>query len=263
MKSDCGIYALKNAKNGKVYIGQSVNLEKRRRTHFWLLRSNRHYNKHLQGAFNNGDVFEFSVIETCNSKEECNQREIYWIREFDATNPAVGYNLCAGGESTTGRICSENTKHRISASRTGKKSDPEVVERRKQSFQEHLKNDPAFAKEHKEKMHQIAKDRGFGGHNRGVPCSEEKKRILSEKLKGRNVSDDHKKKLRELYSGEKSLTAKLKEKDVIDIRIRFLQGERQRDIQKDYNVSPQTIYDIVRCRKWKHIPNNLEELRRT
>lgn len=51
------------------------------------------------------------------------------------------------------------------------------------------------------------------------------------------------------------------ESDVIDIRYRFLHGERQIDILKDYpNVTSQTIYDIVRGRRWKSIPNTIKEL---
>lgn len=51
------------------------------------------------------------------------------------------------------------------------------------------------------------------------------------------------------------------ESDVIEIRYRFLCGERQKDIIRDYpNVTPQTIYDIVRNRRWRSVPNTLEEL---
>lgn len=47
---------------------------------------------------------------------------------------------------------------------------------------------------------------------------------------------------------------------MIEIRLRFLKGEKQRDIKKDYQVSAQTIYDIVRNRRWRHIPNTIKEL---
>jgi Mor family transcriptional regulator len=79
-------------------------------------------------------------------------------------------------------------------------------------------------------------------------------------MKGRYITEEHKKKLHELYKGEKSLTAKLTEQQVIEIRLRFLKGEKQCDIKKDYQVSAQTIYDIVRNRRWRHIPNTIKEL---
>ena len=79
-------------------------------------------------------------------------------------------------------------------------------------------------------------------------------------MKGRIITDEHKQKLHELFKGENSITAKLNENDVIEIRLRFLNGEKQCDIKNDYEVSTQTIYDIVRNRRWKHIPNTIEEL---
>ena len=93
--------------------------------------------------------------------------------------------------------------------------------------------------------------------------SEERKRQVSELFKGRPISEQHKEKLRELYKGEKSLTAKLKESEVIDMRLRFLKGEPRLSIAKDYpQLHPNTVYDIVKCKRWKHIPNSIEELER-
>lgn len=248
---------IRNRNNGKVYIGQSRDLRKRLYTHKWLLDNNRHFNKHLQRAWNKGDLFDFKVIETCD-REECNEREIFWIGHYKATDDAHGYNLCNGGDTTDGRKCTEETKQRISKARIGKKVPREIIEKRGKSFRDHMRDDPEFAKAHRARMSELGKL--AGKKSKGRKCPEEQKRIVSEKLKGRIITEEHKKKLRELYSGEGSPSAKLKELDVIDIRIRFLKGERQRDIQKDYQVTPQTIYDIVRNRRWKSIPNNLEEL---
>lgn len=252
-----GIYALRNLSDNKVYIGQSRNLEKRKTTHFWMLRNNRHFNVHLQRAFNRGDQFEFTVLEYC-VPSKCDEREIFWISQYNATKD--GYNLCDGGNATVGYHFTAEGKEKISKAKRGKKQSQEVIERRTRTLKEHLQNDPEFAQAYKEKMRKMAKERGFGGYNKGVACSEEKKRLVSAKLKGRQISTEHKEKLRDLYKGEKSLSAKLTENDVINIRYRFLSGEKQIDIQKDYPVSPQTIYDIVRFRRWKHIPNTLKEL---
>lgn len=252
-----GIYSLTNRNNGKRYIGQSRNLQKRKTTHEWLLRNHRHFNIHLQRAWDSGDRFDFEILEEC-TKEELNEKEIEWIKKLDTMR--CGYNLCEGGEATDGYHFTEEQKEKISKANKGRKTTEETIQKRKNTLKEHMK-DEEFSKQLRESRRQQAKKRGFGGHNKGIPCSEEKKTVLSEKLKGRYISQEHKDKLRELYSGEKSITAKLKERDVVDIRYRFLCGERQKDINKDYpDVKPQTIYDIVRFRRWKHLPNTIEEL---
>lgn len=255
--TESGIYMLVNKTNGKKYIGQSRDLKKRKNAHFWLLRKNKHFNSHLQRAWNKGETIEFEIIERC-SENKLNEREIFWISEYDAMGN--GYNMCKGGDATVGYHFTEEQKEKISKANKGRLVSKEETERRKKTFHEHMK-DEAFAKRLHEVRKQQAKERSFGGYNKGIPCTEEKKAILSEKLKGRKISETHRTKLRDLYSGEKSITAKLNASDVIDIRYRFLHGERQIDILKDYpNVTSQTIYDIVRGRRWKSIPNTIKEL---
>ncbi len=59
-----GIYRILNKTNGKVYIGKSKRIEKRRKEHFWRLRDNKHYCRHLQSAYNlyGENNFEFSIL---------------------------------------------------------------------------------------------------------------------------------------------------------------------------------------------------------
>lgn len=252
-----GIYSLTNRKNGKRYIGQSRNLQKRKTTHEWLLRNHRHFNIHLQRAWDSGDRFDFEILEEC-TKEELNEKEIEWIKKLDTMR--CGYNLCEGGEATDGYHFTEEQKEKISKANKGRKTTEETIQKRKNTYEEHMKNEE-FSKKLKSLRRRQAIERSFGGHNKGTHHTEEEKRNLSEKLKGRSVSEAHRKRLKELYSGEGSASAKLKKCDVVEIRYRFLCGEKQRDIVKDYpNITPQTIYDIVRNRRWKSVPNTLKEL---
>lgn len=94
-----GIYKITNLLNGKMYIGQSVDIEKRWSTHKAELKNNYHYNIHLQNAWNKygEENFEFSIVEECNI-DQLNQREIYWISNFDSYEN--GYNLTSGGGNT-------------------------------------------------------------------------------------------------------------------------------------------------------------------
>lgn len=94
-----GIYQIKNLINGKIYIGQSIDIEKRWSTHRTELKYNNHHNIHLQSAWNKygEDNFEFSVLEECNF-DQLNQREIYWISKLNSYKD--GYNLTSGGGNT-------------------------------------------------------------------------------------------------------------------------------------------------------------------
>ena len=71
MAYDCGIYKIENLINGKVYIGQAIDLNHRRIRHFSDLKCNRHENQHLQNAYNKygKDNFIFKVLLYCEPFE--------------------------------------------------------------------------------------------------------------------------------------------------------------------------------------------------
>lgn len=257
-KMNSGIYQLVNTSNGKRYIGRTVNFTKRKQMHLWRLQSNRHFNKHMQSAWNAGQRFVFEIIEECEVSE-CNKKEAFWIKHYKTQDSEFGYNICEGGKTTEGFHFTEEQKAKISKANTGRHFSEEVINARRETLKKRLLQDKTFAEELRKKQSEAIK--GRKPWNVGIKHTDEFKRKVSEKLKGRIITEEHKNKLKELYSGEKSLSAKLKRKDVIEIRMRFLRGERQRDIKKDYpQITTQTLYDIVRNRRWKSIPNTLEEL---
>lgn len=92
----CGIYEIINTKNGKKYIGQSINIEDRWKKHQQELKTQKHSNNYLQKAWNKygSNSFIFKIIEKC-SREELNEKELFWIKEKDTYNN--GYNLDKGG----------------------------------------------------------------------------------------------------------------------------------------------------------------------
>lgn len=53
--------------------------------------------------------------------------------------------------------------------------------------------------------------------------------------------------------GERIHSAKLTESDVIDIRKKYRDGSRIRDITKKYPVCEQVIWSIVHRKTWKHV----------
>lgn len=86
-----GIYKITNNLNGKIYVGQSENVYKRKAQHFLALRRHKHENKQMQKDWNTNNAgFRFDVIEWCEISK-LNEREKYWIETLHSYQPR-GYN---------------------------------------------------------------------------------------------------------------------------------------------------------------------------
>lgn len=57
-----------------------------------------------------------------------------------------------------------------------------------------------------------------------------------------------------LRRGDQVNTAKLREEDVIDIRLRKSKGESSRKLAEEYGLNKSSINKIVRGYSWKHLP---------
>lgn len=89
------IYKITNQKNGMVYIGSSINVERRWRQHkeASINEKDHHYNYPLMIAFREFgiDNFTFEIVETLPSWEEMIEAEHNWIVKEDCVKPK-GYN---------------------------------------------------------------------------------------------------------------------------------------------------------------------------
>lgn len=92
------IYQIENLITHESYIGQTIDINRRRRTHFNSLRNNNHENPKLQNAWNKyGEqefhfrYWEFEILDT----NELNKLECEYIDKYDSINN--GYNLTPGG----------------------------------------------------------------------------------------------------------------------------------------------------------------------
>lgn len=89
----CYIYAIKNISNNKRYIGSSIHLLIRLRTHFQQLRDNIHYSEKLQNAYNKHgkDKFITEILEEFDLLEkDRNEVEMNYINQYNSY--INGYN---------------------------------------------------------------------------------------------------------------------------------------------------------------------------
>lgn len=106
-----GIYIFTNKINGKQYIGQSINIEDRKKQHFYRYKNNKDsgYNSAIHSAFRKygWENFSFEILEQC-SLEDLDEKEKYWISKKNTLVPN-GYNILKGGQknrsSTKNYIC--------------------------------------------------------------------------------------------------------------------------------------------------------------
>lgn len=126
-----GIYKIENLVNGKIYVGQSIDIERRWKQHSQELRSNRHFNYHLQNSWNKhgGDNFLFDILDEC-SEENLNSKESCWINKLDSLNKNKGYNMtdiCGVTKQT------QEVRDKISKARIGMKFSDEHRENIRQA----------------------------------------------------------------------------------------------------------------------------------
>ncbi len=121
---EVGIYKI-TSPSGKIYIGQSINIKERWRSHKKLysgksIRLNRSLIKY------GSDNHIFEIIELC-CQEILTERECYWIKFYDTFDTKHGLNL---KEPNKGGRLSKETIEKIRKSNTGKK----LSEKHKQLF---------------------------------------------------------------------------------------------------------------------------------
>lgn len=103
-----GIYAIYwEQESSKVYVGQSVNIEKRWLHHLWCLKNNKHINSKLQAAYSLYGEPKFQVLEISDINSLL-IKEVFWVQEFNSI--MSGYNVMHPEASKVGYLAA-NSKY--------------------------------------------------------------------------------------------------------------------------------------------------------
>lgn len=94
------IYKFLNKLNNKIYIGQSVNPEKRKLEHIYGRKTN---NTYFDKALKKYGIenFDFEIIDQANSQREIDIKEREYITKYNSLKPN-GYNILKGGREQQG-----------------------------------------------------------------------------------------------------------------------------------------------------------------
>jgi group I intron endonuclease len=183
-----GIYKIINPK-GRVYIGQAVDIKRRKQVYEGLYPSLKGQPKIYNSLKKYGwDNHIFEIIEYC-SIEELNKQEVYWkqfyLNQFEGNWKKVLFcNLYDSG----GGPKSELTKQKISEAKKGTKGYPKGV-KRPSDFGESLKSE-----ERNKKIGEGNKGKKkpqTGIKLKGIPKTEQHKQNISKSSKGKTRNNKH------------------------------------------------------------------------
>ena len=216
-----GIYKIENKINGKIYIGQSNNLERRKTEHF-----NGSTKQEIDRAIveEGKENFTFTVIEYCK-ESELDALEQYWIAYYDSYYN--GYNHTKGGQNS---FCG----HPIL-------TKEDII---------HIREAYA-AHQRRKNIYLLYKDKISEGGFNHIWDGSRWGDIMPEVYTQENKENQHK--LR--CVGENNGMSKLSNEEVIKIRQRY-QTETARQIWQDYKhlYSYGSFQQVLNGYKYKELP---------
>lgn len=163
------IYLRTNTVNGKQYVGQTKDMKIR--DYQWYNTDKMYAGTYITNARNKygTENFKTEILKECDTQEELNQWEQYYIKELNTKYPN-GYNLTDGGYGRSGYKMTEEQRLKMCGS-----------------------GNPMYG------VHRFGEDNPwYGGHH-----TEETKLKLSELKKGFKHSEESKQKMSEERKGEK------------------------------------------------------------
>lgn len=123
------IYKITNIHNGKVYVGQTVNSLKRRFSQHCTKKQGCPYLINAISKYGR-DSFVIQLLDVCDTLDQANDQEKYYIKSYKSTERQFGYNIRDGGVNGKMGEVSAETRLKLSLSHKGKKRKPFTKEHR-------------------------------------------------------------------------------------------------------------------------------------
>lgn len=230
-----GIYKITNTTNGKAYIGKSLNIEERFKTHkrkgFNPL--DKEYEKSLYRAFRKYGLakFAFTILEEC-LPEQLNEKEIYYISKYNTYQN--GYNETSGGD---GNVDINGEKHH-----NHKLTEKDVIDIRTRYAN----------KERKKEVYKLYQDKvsqsGFHKIWNGVTWQNIMQDVYTSENKKFHTHNT-------ANANDENGKTKLSNNDVVVIRTRKKNGEDSKTVYKSYKtrISFKSFLNIWYGMNWKSI----------
>lgn len=220
----------KNKRNGKTYIGQSVNITKRKWEHINSPSNHSKFDLYLRKV--GIENFDFIILEEC-SIAELDEKEQYWIDYYDSIKN--GYNLLPGGQNQRGE---NNIKAKLTETQV-----LEIIQ---------------LLEQHKLSNKQIAglyfvSPQTIDGINRCLNWTHLHNYTSNIRQENLNLLD----KAHSSFAGENCPTAKITEEQAKEIISKLSSPDFQSlaQVSRDLSISIYIISDINRCRTWKYLHN--------
>jgi group I intron endonuclease len=252
------VYCITNKLTGKHYIGKDKSFPKRWRDHKNYAKGGKEkYPQHFQYlhasmAHYGIDNFEINVLEEFDDEEDANKYEMFWISLLLTNNREYGYNLTRGGEGSSGRVCKDETKKKISAAN---KANERYIG----------SNNPFYGKTHSEESKKVIgqKSKGrcageknfwFGKHFH----ANTRKKISEGKIGkpgtfiGKHHTEQSKKKISDAVKARISEN-KLTDQEVRDIRRMLTTGKLQQEIADIFDIDCSTVSRIKTGKSYGHV----------
>lgn len=199
------IYKTTNLINGKIYIGKKVStsfVESYKGSGKLILAAIRKYGK---------ENFICEILKWCNSLEELNNEEKYYINLYNSRDLSIGYNISKGGDGgDVFHTLPEDRQKEIKTKLKDKLKDRMWVTKdgttcfiKSNELQDYLNKGfkLGVSEEIKRKLSETHKNNpqplnsgnwkpGCVPWNKGIPCSEDKKQKIRKTLTGLKQSQD-------------------------------------------------------------------------
>ena len=219
-----GIYKITKKENGKSYIGQSNDIERRIKEHQYKTDLAIELAIHKYGV----DAFNYEVLEQC-SLEELDAKEIYWIQYYN-TFKGFGYNCNKGGGDSRGE---NNGRTNLTNEDVAYIRECYDLHKRRKEVYKQFKDKISFS--------------AFASIWDGTTWKDIKPEVYTKENK-------------EYYmyhatDGGSSEGAILTDEEVMNCRNRYVK-ETAKEIYKDFEdrISYQTLQQILWGRHYKHLP---------